>query len=206
MTYRTCSRTSISPTRSSPPTRGNCPFCHCLRSSIERMFVLGIDPGLTRCGYGLVEGSFQGVESFRAIRAGTIETDHEVAVELRLGQILVELEALLEETTPDAVVVERVFYQRNAKTAIPVAQASGVAVALAAARNVPVRQFNAQEVKLAVTGYGAASKVQVQGMVARLCGMAETPKPADAADALALAITYFMVVRSEEKYPLESRA
>jgi crossover junction endodeoxyribonuclease RuvC len=170
------------------------------------MFVLGIDPGLTRCGYGLVEGSFLGVESFRAVRAGTIETDHDLAVELRLGQILVELRTLLEETTPDAVVVERVFYQRNAKTAIPVAQASGVAVALASAMTLPVRQFNAQEVKLAVTGYGAASKVQVQGMVARLCGLAETPKPADAADALALAITYFMVVRSEQKYPIESRA
>ena len=170
------------------------------------MFVLGIDPGLTRCGYGLVEGSFQGVESFRALRAGTIETDHESAVELRLGQMLVELRTLLEETTPDAVVVERVFYQRNAKTAIPTAQASGVAVALASALTIPVRQFNAQEVKLAVTGYGAASKVQGQGMVARLCGLAEIPKPADAADALALAITYFMVVRSEQKYPIESRA
>jgi crossover junction endodeoxyribonuclease RuvC len=155
------------------------------------MFVLGIDPGLTRCGYGLVEGSFRGVESFRAVRAGTIETKHETA---------------LEETRPDAVVVERVFYQRNAKTAIPVAQASGVAVALASALELPVRQFNAQEVKLAVTGYGAASKSQVQGMVARLCGLAEIPKPADAADALALAITYFMVVRSEQKYPVESTA
>ena len=78
------------------------------------MFVLGIDPGLTRCGYGLVEGSFLGVESFRAVRAGTIETDHEQPVELRLGQMLIELRTLMEETTPDAVVVERVFYQRNA--------------------------------------------------------------------------------------------
>ena len=168
------------------------------------MFVLGIDPGLTRCGYGLVEASFLGVESFRAVRAGTIETDHETPVELRLGQVLVEIRALLDETTPDAVVVERVFYQRNAKTAIPVAQASGVAVALAAASQIPVRQFNAQEVKLAVTGYGSASKLQVQGMVARLCGLAEIPKPADAADALALAITYFMIVRSEQKYPTPS--
>jgi crossover junction endodeoxyribonuclease RuvC len=170
------------------------------------MFVLGIDPGLTRCGFGLVEGSFQGVESFRAVRAGTIETDHKDPVERRLGQVLIELRQLLEETKPDAVVVERLFYQRNAKTAIPVAQASGVAVALASSIDLPVRQFNAQEVKLAVTGYGAASKLQVQGMVARLCGLAEIPKPADAADALALAITYFMVVRSEQKYPAVSHA
>jgi crossover junction endodeoxyribonuclease RuvC len=168
------------------------------------MFVLGIDPGLTRCGFGLVEGTMQGVESFRAVKAGTIETDHEIPVEIRLAQLLIELRALLDETRPDAVVVERVFYQRNAKTAIPVAQASGVAVALAGAIDLPVRQFNAQEVKLAVTGYGAASKAQVQDMVARLCGLAVVPTPADAADALALAITYFMVVRSEGKYPAGS--
>ncbi len=164
------------------------------------MFVLGIDPGLTRCGYGLVEGSFDGLESFRAIKAGVVETDPETPVEKRLSQLLVELRDLMDETKPDAVVVERVFYQRNAKTAIPVAQASGVAVALAGAIDIPVRQFTAQEVKLAVTGYGAAGKLQVQEMVAKLCGLAEIPKPADAADALALAITYFMIVRTEQRY------
>ena len=164
------------------------------------MFVLGIDPGLTRCGYGLVEGSFDGLESFRAIKAGVVETDPATPVEKRLSQLLVELRDLMDETKPDAVVVERVFYQRNAKTAIPVAQASGVAVALAGAIDIPVRQFTAQEGKLAVTGYGAAGKLQVQEMVAKLCGLAEIPKPADAADALALAITYFMIVRTEQRY------
>jgi len=164
------------------------------------MFVLGIDPGLTRCGYGLVEGSFDGLESFRAIKAGVVETDPATPVEKRLSQLLVELRDLMDETKPDAVVVERVFYQRNAKTAIPVAQASGVAVALAGAIDIPVRQFTAQEVKLAVTGYGAAGKLQVQEMVAKLCGLAEIPKPADAADALALAIPYFMIVRTEQRY------
>ena len=170
------------------------------------MFVLGIDPGLTRCGFGLVEGSFEGAESFRALRAGVVETDPKAPVETRLGQLLVELRELIAETKPDAVVVERVFYQRNAKTAIPVAQASGVAVALAGAIDLPVRQFTAQEVKLAVTGYGAASKIQVQGMVARLCGLVEIPRPPDAADALALAITYFMTTRMERRYPVVSPA
>jgi crossover junction endodeoxyribonuclease RuvC len=168
------------------------------------MFVLGIDPGLTRCGFGLVEGSFEGLESFRAVRAGVVETDPSLEVEKRLSQLLVELRAMYDEMLPDAVVVERVFYQRNAKTAIPVAQASGVAVALAGAIDLPVRQFTAQQVKLAVTGYGAASKSQVQGMVTRLCGLAEIPQPADAADALALAITYFMTVRMEQRYPMVS--
>jgi crossover junction endodeoxyribonuclease RuvC len=164
------------------------------------MFVLGIDPGVTRCGFGLIEGSFEGVESFRAVHAGVLETDPAADVELRLAQIHLDLDTLLVELAPDAVVVERVFFQRNAKTAIPVAQASGVAVALAGAKGLTVRQFTAQQVKLAVTGYGAASKAQVQSMVAKLCGLREVPEPADAADALGLAITYFMTERIERRY------
>ncbi len=166
------------------------------------MFVLGIDPGLTRCGFGLIEGSFEGVESFRALRAGVLETDARAAVEERLAQIHVDLDALIGEFRPDAVIVERVFFQRNALTAIPVAQASGVAVALAGARGVRVRQFTAQQVKLAVTGYGAATKGQVQAMVAKLCGLRDIPEPADAADALGLAITYFMTERTERRYEM----
>jgi crossover junction endodeoxyribonuclease RuvC len=95
--------------------------------------------------------------------------------------------------------VERVFYQRNAKTAIPVAQASGIAIALAGESGTPVRQFTAQQVKLAVTGYGAANKLQVQEMVARLCGLDQIPATADAADAIGLAMTYFMVERTERR-------
>ncbi len=161
------------------------------------MFVLGIDPGLTRCGFGVIEGSLVDIERFRAVRAGVIETDAADSVEHRLRQLFVDLTALYDTAGADAVIVERVFYQRNAKTAIPVAQASGVAIALAGARGLPVRQFTAQQVKLAVTGYGAADKQQVQGMVARLCGLREIPEPADAADALALAITYFTTERTE---------
>jgi crossover junction endodeoxyribonuclease RuvC len=164
------------------------------------MFVLGIDPGLTRCGFGLVEGSFEGVETFRAVRAGVIESPPSMAVEHRLGRLVLEMNELLDEFQPDAVVVEKVFFQRNAKTAIPVAQASGVAVGLADSRSIPVRQFTPQQVKMAVTGYGAAEKVQVQGMVMKICGLKEIPQPADAADALALAITYFMVERVERKF------
>jgi crossover junction endodeoxyribonuclease RuvC len=168
------------------------------------MFVLGIDPGLTRCGFGLIEGSFDGVESFRAVHAGVLETNASLDVESRLAQIHVDLEVLLCDTRPEAVVVERVFFQRNAKTAIPVAQVSGVAVGLAGAKGLTVRQFTAQQVKLAVTGYGAASKSQVQAMVAKLCGLVEVPEPADVADALGLAITYFMTERVERRYPVAS--
>jgi len=170
------------------------------------MFVLGIDPGLTRCGYGLVEGSFEGIETFRAIRAGTIETSPSNTVEARLAELYVELNSLLDDLQPDAVVVEKVFFMRNAKTAIPVAQASGIAVGVAGSRGIPVRQFTSQEMKLAVTGYGAASKEQIQGMVASLCSLSQPPKPADAADALALAICYFVTARSESKYPKATSA
>jgi crossover junction endodeoxyribonuclease RuvC len=163
------------------------------------MFVLGIDPGLTRCGYGLVEGSFTDLESFGARRAGVIETSKATPVEERLRQLSDELAELLAESHPDVVVVERVFFQRNARTAISVAQASGVAIALAGAAGARVRQFTSQEVKLAVTGYGAASKSQVQDMVARLCGLNEPPRPPDVADALALAITYLVTERTERR-------
>ena len=164
------------------------------------MFVLGIDPGLTRCGFGLVEGSCEGPDAMRAVRAGVLETDPELEVERRLAQIHADLAELLDETRPDAVVVERVFFQRNALTAIPVAQASGVAIGLAGSLGFSVRQFTAQQVKLAVTGYGAASKEQVQEMVARLLNLAEVPRPADAADALGLAITYLATERFERRY------
>ena len=163
------------------------------------MFVLGIDPGLTRCGFGLVEGTLEATEYFAARRAGVLATDPDLPVERRLAQIHDDIAALLEDLRPDAVVVERVFFQRNALTAIPVAQASGIAVGLAGSRGIEVRQFTAQQVKLAVTGYGAASKAQVQDMVARLCGLSEVPRPPDAADALGLAMTYFVTERIERR-------
>ncbi|NNN08472.1 MAG: crossover junction endodeoxyribonuclease RuvC [Acidimicrobiaceae bacterium] len=164
------------------------------------MFVLGIDPGLTRCGFGLVEGSFESAESFRALRAGVLETEAGLEVEMRLAQIHADLDALIIDLRPQVVVVERVFFQRNALTAIPVAQASGIAIGLAGSRGLVVRQFTAQQVKLAVTGYGAAPKSQVQAMVAKLCSLSEIPEPADAADALGLAITYFMTERVERRF------
>ncbi len=168
------------------------------------MFVLGIDPGLTRCGFGLVEGAFDGPESFTARSAGVLESSKSARVEDRLASLIVDLRAVIEAFSPEVVVVERVFFQRNARTAISVAQASGLAIALAGERGIDVRQYTAQEVKLAVTGYGAASKAQVQQMVATHCSLAEVPSPPDAADALALAITYLMTARVERRLGVES--
>jgi len=153
------------------------------------VFALGIDPGLTRCGYGAVERSGPG-RQFVARAAGVIETSPNDELPLRLGQLALELSELLDEVQPDVVVVEKVFFQTNVKTAMSVAQASGLAIAAAAVRNIPVVQLTANEVKLALTGYGAATKEQVQAMVGQRLGLSQPLKPADVADALALAITH----------------
>lgn len=163
------------------------------------MFVLGIDPGLTRCGFGVVESDLDGPESYRAVAAGVLTTPAAEGVEDRLAALCGELDTLLSETRADLVVVERLFFQKNALTAIGVAQASGLAIGLAGRRGLPVRQMTSQEVKLTVTGYGAASKAQVQAMVATHCRLAEVPRPPDAADALALAIAQLMAERRERR-------
>ena len=149
--------------------------------------VLGIDPGLSRCGYGVVrrDGHRLVPVAFGVLRT---PTDHGLAE--RLAQLFEDLDALLDDVRPVAVAVERVLFQANARTAISVGQASGLALVAAARRGIPVTHYSPNEVKLAVTGYGAADKAQVQAMVARLCNLDAPPSPPDAADALALAICH----------------
>lgn len=154
------------------------------------MFVLGIDPGVSRCGYGAVAGE---AGRLQVAGAGVLTTDPGDPLPLRLSQLLRELEGLITEFRPDAVVVERVFFQTNARTAMSVGQASGLALAAAAAAGCDVVQYTANEVKLAVTGYGAATKAQMQQMVQAQLGLAEAPRPADVADALALAMCHLTV-------------
>ena len=146
--------------------------------------VLGIDPGLSRCGYGIV--ARVGHEP-RALGCGVIRTPPADALPDRLLALDDELGALIAETRPSAVAVERVLFQANARTAMSVGQASGLALVVAARAGVPVALYSPNEVKLAVTGDGRADKAAVQTMVARLLGLREVPKPPDAADALALA-------------------
>ena len=156
------------------------------------MFVLGIDPGLSRCGYGLVtrdEGS-----SLRARAAGVLETDPHLELAQRLLVLHTELLGLLDELRRDAVVVERVFFQVNAKTAMAVGQASGLALLAAAAAGCEVTQYTSNEVKQALVGYGAATKEQVQRMVAQVLGLGAIGGPPDVADALALAICHLTTV------------
>ncbi len=154
------------------------------------MFVLGIDPGVSRCGYGAV---VRDQAKLRAIACGVITTPPSQPLPDRLASLARELRALLVELRPDAVVVERVFFQTNVRTAMSVGQASGLALAAASEAGCAVAQYTANEVKQAVTGYGAASKEQVQRMVQSLLELAAVPKPADAADALALALTHHAI-------------
>jgi len=150
------------------------------------MFVLGIDPGLSRCGYGLVSrGEADSALSARA--AGVIETDPGAPLPQRLLLLHTELRALVAEFSPDVVAVERVFFQVNVKTAMSVGQASGLALVAAAEAGCEVAQYTSNEVKQALVGYGGATKEQVQRMVASVLGLDAPPRPPDVADALALA-------------------
>jgi crossover junction endodeoxyribonuclease RuvC len=154
--------------------------------------VLGIDPGVSRCGYGAVaaEGS-----RLSALACGVIRTPPSDPLPERLSALFAELEGLVAELRPVAVAVERVFFQTNVRTAMSVGQASGLAMVVAARAGVPVAQYTPNEVKQAVAGYGAAGKAQVQAMVARLLHLSEPPSPPDAADALALAICHLSAGR-----------
>ncbi|MHB1988367.1 MAG: crossover junction endodeoxyribonuclease RuvC [Acidimicrobiales bacterium] len=151
------------------------------------MFVLGIDPGLSRCGYGCVSRTTDG---YFALAAGVITTSPGEPVPLRLARLRQDLQLLIAELRPDVVVVERIFFRSNARTAMSVGQASGVALLTAVESGCQVAEYTAAEVKLAVTGYGNATKDQVQEMVAKLASLDRIPKPPDAADALALAICH----------------
>jgi crossover junction endodeoxyribonuclease RuvC len=148
--------------------------------------VLGVDPGLTRCGVGVVDGAPG--RALRLVRVGVIRTSADDDIATRLLAIETELERWLDECQPDAVAVERVFSQQNLRTVMGTAQASAVAIVCAARRGLPVATHTPSEVKAAVTGNGRADKAQVTAMVTRLLRVTDPPRPADAADALALAI------------------
>ncbi|MBM3693326.1 MAG: crossover junction endodeoxyribonuclease RuvC [Actinobacteria bacterium] len=154
--------------------------------------VLGIDPGLSRCGYGVVR---RAGSSLVPVAFGVLRTPPELDLPERLALLADDLDDLLDEVRPAAVAVERVLFQVNARTAIAVGMASGLALAAAARRSIPVTHYSPNEVKLAVTGHGGAEKGQVQSMVARLCGLDAPPKPPDAADALALAVCHLWAAR-----------
>jgi crossover junction endodeoxyribonuclease RuvC len=151
------------------------------------MFVLGIDPGLSRCGYGVVERAGRRP---RAVAAGVLRTDPALDVPRRLAALQSDLRELLAEHRPEVVAVERVLFQVNARTAIPVAQAAGVAMVEAVAVGCEVVEYSPNQVKQAVAGFGGAGKDQVERMVQALLGIVTPLRPVDAADAVALALCH----------------
>lgn len=157
------------------------------------MFVLGIDPGLSTTGYGLVEGSHPP----RAHRAGVIRTDTGLTTPERLAELHRGLTNVIVDTTPDVIALETVFTNRNLQTAISVGRASGVALLAAAEAGIAVYEYVPTAIKSAVTGDGSANKGQIQQMVTRLLRLQDPPRPVDAADALAIALCHLRVAPLE---------
>jgi len=152
------------------------------------MRVLGVDPGLTRCGLGVVDG--KPGSALTLVAGGVARTDAGTDIGMRLLALEQEIERWLSEHRPDAVAVERVFSQHNVRTVMGTAQAGAVAIVCAARRGLPVATYTPSEMKAAVTGSGRADKAQMTVMVTRLLRLADAPRPADTADALGLAICH----------------
>lgn len=152
------------------------------------MLVLGVDPGLTRCGVGVVEGIVGRPPTL--VECGVVRTPADLDHAHRLLSIEQELDAWVRRIRPERMAVERVFAQHNLQSVTGTAQAAGIAMLVAARHGIPVVMHTPSEVKAAVTGSGRADKAQVGLMVARICRLDQPPKPADAADAVALAITH----------------
>jgi crossover junction endodeoxyribonuclease RuvC len=161
------------------------------QSRLEPLRVLGIDPGLTRCGYAVVDGKGPGAPS--AVALGVIRTPAADELPQRLASLRDEIVGLIRDYRPDVVAVERVFFQVNVRTAMSVGQASGIALCEAATAGCGVYQYTPNEVKDAVAGYGAAGKEQVAKMVQARLKLSRPPTPADAADAAAIALCHLAV-------------
>jgi len=168
------------------------------------MRVLGVDPGLTRCGIGVIEGAPG--RALRLIATAVITTPAGDDIGARLLTLERELDRWLAQHQPDAVAVERVFSQHNVRTVMGTAQAGAVAIACAARRGVPVAMHTPSEVKAAVTGSGRADKRQVTEMVKRLLRLPDPPRPADSADALALAICHLWRGTAQQRLAERARA
>ena len=151
------------------------------------MIILGIDPGYAIVGIGVIE--YKGGR-LRYIKHGAITTPAAMPTAERLKIIYNEINILLDEYKPDAIAIEELFFNSNQKTAIMVAQARGVLLVACANRNIPLFEYTPLQVKQSLTGYGRADKKQIQTMVKMLLGLNAIPKPDDAADALAIAITH----------------
>lgn len=164
------------------------------------MRILGIDPGLGRCGFGLIETTTR--DGARALDYGVVTTTVDATLPSRLKELYDSLNEVFDETKPELVAVEKLFFAKNITTGIAVAEARGVVLLIAEQKNVKVFEYTPNEIKKSLTGYGAATKTQIEEMVRIHLGLEKKPKPDDAADALAVAITCGFLYRTseEEKY------
>lgn len=163
------------------------------------MIILGIDPGTATTGYGVVKVKSEkrkAKSSLRCLAYGLIKTDPALPPAERLKKINNELNKIIKKHRPDILAVENIYFFKNLKTAMPVSQAKGVILLTAAKKNIPVYEFTPLQVKMAVVGYGRAEKEQIQKMVKILLNLKEIPRPDDAADALAIALTYIFANRA----------
>jgi crossover junction endodeoxyribonuclease RuvC len=151
------------------------------------MFVLGIDPGLTRTGYGIIE-SRSG--KYRAVTAGVIRTDPDASTAMRLVELQQDIGEVLDDHPIDSAAIEQVFINRNRGTAMAVARASGVAMATIAARGIAIAEYTPSQMKLTITGSGTAEKEQISAVVSMRLGLGELAGPADVADALGVALCH----------------
>jgi crossover junction endodeoxyribonuclease RuvC len=169
-----------------------------LGTKVEHMFaqqsaevVLGIDPGLTRCGYAVLRAQHPRLPAVIAL--GVISTPPSELLQHRLCALQADIERLIIETQPQAIAVEQVFFQNNVRTAMSVGQVSGLVLAMASRLGIDVVQYTPSQVKSAVTGSGTANKLQVQKMVQQRLGLGSLPEPADAADAAAIALCHLAI-------------
>lgn len=156
--------------------------------NIEKLRILGVDPGITRCGLGCVE--VDGARRVNLVKVGVVRTSKELPVLHRLKKIADDIDKWIVELKPDILCVEKVFSYENMQTVTTTMQAMGIAMLAAANHNIGLAIHTPTEIKAAVTGFGGADKLQVQSMVAKILGLKSLPKPADAADALAIAICH----------------
>lgn len=163
------------------------------------MIILGIDPGTATTGYGVVRAkkmNCKAKHNLKCLDYGLIKTSPTWAMAERLKKLNNELSKLIKKHHPKALAVENIYFFKNLKTAMPVSQAKGVILLTAAKNKIPVYEFSPPQVKMIVTGYGKAEKIQVQKRIKRLFSLKEIPKPDDAADALAIALAYVFTKRA----------
>lgn len=160
--------------------------------AIFLMIIIGIDPGIARCGWGVIQKEHSTIST---IDYGCINTSAKDDDAQRLYKLYKEITAIIKKYKPDLMAVEKLFFASNSKTAIMVGQARGAILVSAGLAEIPVESYTPLEVKLAITGYGKASKDQIQQMVMKSLKLKTVPQPDDTADALAVAITYCFMKR-----------